>query len=108
MSDIPRGEGGRWVAGAGSPNPGGPLAKEAERVREVRQGLAKMDTKALGALEKLFTDTDPKVIAKAVELWAKYSLPVPKEVVTDAPKDGERPRLKPEVARALAALNLDS
>lgn len=108
MSDLKRKPDGTFGAGV-SGCPGGPWAKEAARVREVREALARMDAAALGALEMLLKDGDPKVVVKAVELWARYSLPVPREAGDAASKAQDQGGLlRPEVARELADVKLAS
>jgi hypothetical protein len=84
-----------------SGNPGGGWGHA--KLRKLRRSLEKLDPKMLKALEELVTDPDPKMRAKAVEIWSKYRIPVPKEGKDDA-ASSTAPVMSAELAARLAGL----
>lgn len=101
--DGKRDQMGRFLKGV-SGNPGGPNFRDG-KLRKVRRALEALDKDAVTALTALMQDGDPKVVAKAVEIWARYRLPVPKAVAADANAtvNGAAPQLSEEAARAIAS-----
>lgn len=102
MDEPVRNDKGRFVKGS-SGNPGGYWRDR--KLRKVRRMLEELDPDAMEALKKLMKDGDPKVIAKAVEIWARYRLPIPKEGKEDAAaKTPGQATLPDHVRAALARL----
>lgn len=84
-----------------SGNPGG----VSKRLRKARKALQRLDEPALKRLAALINSDDEKVAVAALSLWAKYSLPVPRE--TKAEQENRAaglPTLSPTLREKLARM----
>jgi hypothetical protein len=86
-----------------SGNPGGVPKK----LRKVRKALEKLDDRCVERLGRLIDDEDPKVAVKALELWAKYRLPVPKETQVSKLEVSPAPNVNPKLLALLASLPVE-
>lgn len=100
MADPLRRSDGKYQKGQ-SGNPGG--RNRDLRLRRLRRSLEALDPKMLVALESMVDDADPKIKAVAVQVWAKYRIPVPKQDMDEA-RPITSPVLSPELAARLAGL----
>jgi hypothetical protein len=100
MSDAPRKPNGTFQKGA-SGNPGG-FWRDG-KLRKLRRALEALDPRMMEVLEEMTADSDPKIRAKAVEIWGKYRIPVPREGKGDNATTSA-PTLSAELAARLASL----